>query len=108
MNYFQKLKKDNKNELYFEITAEYKKNKVTDLGYDPELTKQHVTETLLTMVSEIEAHASNSYQSFQLNAFKELQNTCNKFKFSQPQMLTFRIKYSTLLKMTDRNQIRTG
>ena len=95
MNYFYKLKKYNRNELFFEITAEYMKHKITGLGYDPELTKQHVTETLLTMVPEIEAHVSNSYQSFQLNAFKGLQNTCKKFKFSQPQMLTFRIKYSS-------------
>ena len=31
MNYFYKLKKDNKNELFFEVTAEYKKHKVTGL-----------------------------------------------------------------------------
>ena len=91
MDYFYKLKKDTKNELFFEMTAEYKKHKVTGLGYDPELTKQHVTETLLTMVPEIEAHVFNSYQSFQFS-FKELQNTCKKFKISQPQMMTFRIK----------------
>ena len=93
--YFYEIEKVNKNELFFEITADYKKHKVTGLGYDPELTKQHVTETLLTMVPEIEAHVSNSYQSFELNAFKELQNTCKKFKISQPQMLTVRIKYSS-------------
>ena len=68
MNYFYKLKKDNKNELFFEIPAEYEKYKVTGLGYDSELPKQHITETLLTMVQEIEAHVSNSWQSFQLNA----------------------------------------
>ena len=95
MNYFYKLKKDNKDKLFFEITAEYKKDKVTGLRYDSELTKQHVTETLLTMVPEIEAHISNSYQSFQLNAFKKLKNTCKKFKISQLQMLTFRIEYSS-------------
>ena len=71
MNYSYKLKKDKKNELFFEITAEYKKQKVTGLGYDPELTKQYVTGTLLKMIPEIEAQVSNSYQSFQLNAFKE-------------------------------------
>ena len=94
MNYSYKLKKDQRIELFLEITAEYKKQKVTGLGYDPELTKQYVTKTLLKMIPEIEAQVSNSYQSFQLNAFKELQNTCKKFRISKPQMLTFRIKYS--------------
>ena len=80
--------------MFFEITAEYKKQKITGLGYDPELTKQHVTETLLKVVPEIDAHVSNSYQSFQLNASKELKNTCKKFQIRRPQMLNFRIKHS--------------
>ena len=46
------------------------------------------------MISEIEAQVSNSYQSFQLNVFKGLKNTCKKFQISKPQMLTFSIKYS--------------